>query len=150
MEKDNTGKIVGTIIASVVVLIVLGMWLFPIYGRFQTQKNNNLTRAQTILNNNITREQAILNEQNQVQVNEIKIKQTEQLVQVEQQKADIRVVEAKGIAQAQQIINATLTDKYLQHEAITSQSLLANSPNHTTVYIPSGQNGIPLVKTLDN
>jgi hypothetical protein len=26
---------------------------------------------------------------------------------------------------------------------------MANSPNHTTIYIPSGNNGIPLVKTVD-
>ena len=59
--------------------------------------------------------------------------------------AEIRIEEAKGIAQAQKIINATLTKNYLQHEAINAQLKMADSPNHTTVYIPSGTNGIPLV-----
>jgi len=59
--------------------------------------------------------------------------------------AEIRVEEAKGIAQAQKIINTTLTKNYLQHEAINAQLQMADSPNHTTVYIPSGTNGIPLV-----
>ena len=59
--------------------------------------------------------------------------------------AEIRIEEAKGIAQAQKIINATLTPNYLQHEAIQAQNEMANSPNHTTVYIPVGANGIPLV-----
>lgn len=95
------------------------------------------------------RYQLILDARNQVNINEIKIKQTEQMVKVEQQKADIRVIEAKGIAKAQEIINATLTDKYLQHEAIQAQEKMASSPNHSTIYIPSGQNGIPLVKTID-
>ena len=27
---------------------------------------------------------------------------------------------------------------------------MASSPNHTTVYIPSGDNGIPLIRTVDN
>jgi hypothetical protein len=27
---------------------------------------------------------------------------------------------------------------------------MADSPNHTTIYIPSGQNGIPLVRTVDD
>ena len=62
--------------------------------------------------------------------------------------AEIRIEEAKGIAEAQRIINATLTPHYLQHEAINAQLKMAGSPNHTTVYIPSGMNGIPLVKTL--
>ncbi len=59
--------------------------------------------------------------------------------------AEIRIEEAKGIAEAQRIINTTLTANYLQHEAIQAQQIMANSPNHTTIYIPVGNNGIPLV-----
>jgi regulator of protease activity HflC (stomatin/prohibitin superfamily) len=62
--------------------------------------------------------------------------------------AEIKIEEAKGIAEAQKIINSTLTQNYLQHEAINAQLKMAASPNHTTVYIPSGSNGIPLVKTI--
>jgi len=63
--------------------------------------------------------------------------------------AEIRIEEAKGIAEAQKIINTTLTSNYLQHEAINAQLKMAASPNHTTVYIPSGVNGIPLVGTIN-
>ena len=62
--------------------------------------------------------------------------------------AEIRIEEARGIAEAQRIINSTLTQNYLQHEAINAQLKMASSPNHTTVYIPSGANGIPIVETL--
>jgi regulator of protease activity HflC (stomatin/prohibitin superfamily) len=68
---------------------------------------------------------------------------------IAQRDAEIKVEEAKGIAEAQRIINQTLTQNYLQHEAIAAQSLMAGSPNHTTVYIPVGNNGIPLVNTVD-
>ena len=95
------------------------------------------------------RYQKVQDAKNEIAVNEMKIKQTEQLVKVEQQKADIRVVEAQGISKAQEIINITLTDRYLQHEAIKAQEEMANSQNHTTIYIPSGQNGIPIVNTID-
>lgn len=64
--------------------------------------------------------------------------------------ASIRIEKARGIAEAQKIINSTLTDQYLMHEAIEAQRSMADSPNHTTVYIPSGANGIPLVKTTNN
>lgn len=124
----------GQIIFSAVFLLFLiiggfyGMGFFTRwYDRYQTRADAN----------------------NEVLVNEIKIRQTEQLIQVEQQKAQIKIVEAGGIAEAQKIINATLTDKYLQHEAIQAQEIMASSPNHTTIYIPSGQNGIPLVKTIE-
>jgi hypothetical protein len=116
----------GAAVFSVVVIAFL-LWGIPEYGRYQTRANAA----------------------NEIQVNELRIQQTEQLVQVEKQKAQIRIVDAEGIARSQQIINATLTDRYLQHEAIQSQMTMANSPNHTTIYIPSGNNGIPLVKTVD-
>jgi hypothetical protein len=99
--------------------------------------------------NDFGRYQSLKNAENVVQINEIRIRQQEQNIQVEKQKAQIRIVEAQGIAEAQKIINATLTDKYLQHEAIEAQKSLADSPNHTTIYIPSGQNGIPLVQTVN-
>ncbi|WP_028581982.1 SPFH domain-containing protein [Desulfogranum japonicum] len=63
--------------------------------------------------------------------------------------AEIRIEEARGIAEAQKIINSTLTQNYLQHEAINAQLKMAASPNHTTVYIPSGANGIPMVETIN-
>lgn len=133
----NTTKISGLVLLGVVV-IGLMFWGFPTYGRYQAIKNQT--------NQNQVKLSA---EQNQIQVNELQIQQTEQLVKVEQQRADIKVAEAKGIAEAQKIINATLTDRYLQHEAIQAQEKMANSPNHTTIYIPSGQNGIPLVQTTN-
>ncbi len=67
----------------------------------------------------------------------------------ESQEAERKVIEAKGIAEAQSIINKTLTQAYLQHEAIQAQMKMAASQNHTTVYIPSGDNGIPLVRTIN-
>lgn len=138
MEQDNMGKwiVIGVVIFIVIIGVCMGA--FPTYNRYQAIKNQT--------NQNQIKLSA---EQNQIQVNELQIQQTEQLVKVEQQKADIKVAEAKGIAEAQQIINATLTDKYLQHEAIQAQESMANSPNHTTIYIPSGQNGIPLVNTVN-
>jgi hypothetical protein len=120
---------IGVVVA--VVLVIAGFIalfnVFPEYNRYQSR----------------------LNAENQVLINEIIIRQQEQNIQVEKQKAAIRIVEAQGIAEAQRIINATLTDKYLQHEAIGAQEKMANSPNHTTIYIPSGQNGIPLVQTTN-
>ncbi|MEI8350615.1 MAG: prohibitin family protein [Candidatus Omnitrophota bacterium] len=68
----------------------------------------------------------------------------------EKQEAERKVIEAEGIARAQEIINKTLTPAYLQHEAIKAQTDMARSPNHTTVYIPSGDNGIPLVRFLED
>ena len=67
----------------------------------------------------------------------------------ESQEAERKIIEAKGIAEAQGIINKTLTQAYLQHEAIKAQMMMAQGNNHTTVYIPSGDNGIPLVRKIN-
>lgn len=131
--RRGEGEVV--IVASIVLAVAIA------YGAFY---------AASAIERNYNRSQILSDERNKVEVNEIKIQQTHQLIQVEEQKAKIRVVEAQGISDAQKIINATLTDKYLQHEAIKAQEAMAGSPNHTTIYIPSGQNGIPLVSTIDN
>lgn len=133
----NTGESSGGF-AATLIFVILGLIIVAglFYGLFFGLPNYK-------------RGQVLLEENNKIQVNEIRIKQTEQLVQVEKQKAEIKVAEANGIAEAQKIINLTLTDRYLQHEAIQAQESMASSPNHTTIYIPSGQNGIPLVKTLE-
>lgn len=74
-------------------------------------------------------------------------KETQKLIA--KKDAEIIIEEAKGIARAQEIINKTLTKNYLQHEAIQAQSKMASSPNHTTVYIPVGANGIPLIAVIN-
>lgn len=60
-----------------------------------------------------------------------------------------RTIEADGIAKAMDTIQTKLTPMYLQHEAIEAQKAMVGSPNHTTIYIPVGNNGVPLVGTLD-
>lgn len=76
------------------------------------------------------------------------LKEKETQKAIAKKDAEIRIEEARGIAKAQQIINSTLTPNYLQHEAIQAQLKMATSPNHTTVYIPSGSNGIPIVEMI--
>ena len=96
MDNENTQiTIQGIVFIGIIILFfllfILGiMFGLPEFSRYQT-------RAEA---------------KNEVQVNEIRIKQQEQLIQVEKQKAQIRVEEAKGIRDSQQLINLTLTDAY--------------------------------------
>lgn len=63
--------------------------------------------------------------------------------------AQAEVTRAQGAAKAAQIISKSLegNPNYLQYLAIQSQKEMADSPNHTTIYIPTGANGIPLIGT---
>lgn len=77
-----------------------------------------------------------------------KLEQMTTEVEIEKKKKDQRVVEAEGIAQAMEIINAKLTPEYLQYVAIEAQKLMVGSPNNTVVYIPVGPMGVPIVGAL--
>lgn len=79
---------------------------------------------------------------------------------IEQAKAELdsasllrraEVERAKGVAESMEIISGQLEDNkdYLQYLAIQAQMKMAESPNHTTIYIPVGPNGLPLIKTID-
>jgi regulator of protease activity HflC (stomatin/prohibitin superfamily) len=69
-------------------------------------------------------------------------------VAIARKDAEKRIVEAEGIAKATQIIQQRLTPLYIQHEAIEAQKLMVTSPNHTTIYIPVGPMGVPIVNTV--
>ena len=78
------------------------------------------------------------------------LERTQIEIEVAQAEAKKRVVQADGISQSMRIINESLTTQYLQHEAIEAQKAMVNSPNHTTIYIPVGPMGVPLVETLQH
>lgn len=120
--------ITAVLVVFALVLVGIGMVGCPSYNRYQDRQNAG----------------------NEIQINNLKIQQTQQLVEVEKQKAQIREQEAIGIAEAQKTINATLTPLYIQHEAIQAQEKMINSPNHTEIYIPSGANGVPIIPLVQN
>ena len=96
--------------------------------------------------NDFNRGQARADAENEVAIRNIQIQTMQQQVQIEQQKKKIKIIEAQGIAEAQKIINKTLTPQYLQHEAIDAQLEAAKNSSHTeTIYVPSGTQGIPNV-----
>jgi regulator of protease activity HflC (stomatin/prohibitin superfamily) len=77
---------------------------------------------------------------------ELERKSTE--IEIARREKEKRIIEAEGIARATQIISERLNGPYLQYEAIKAQRDAVSSPNHTTVYIPVGPMGVPLVGSL--
>ena len=114
-------------VLAVMVLVAL-MFLLPAYGRYQKRANAN----------------------NNVKVSNIEIRNQEQRVQISKQKAEIRRQDAIGIREAQDQIAKTLTPLYVQFEMTEALKQIALSgTNNSTVFIPSGAAGIPLVSTTD-
>lgn len=117
-----------TVIVSLIVvgigIFVAAMFLFPAYGRYQSRANA----------------------ENNVKVSAIEIRNQEQRITVEKQKAEIKHQNAIGQRLANQEIAARLTPLFVQYEMIEALKAIAVSgQNNSVVYIPSGANGVPLV-----
>lgn len=62
--------------------------------------------------------------------------------------AEAKVIEAKGIADAQQIIKKDLDENYLKYLWIEALKESAKH-NNATIYIPTGPDGMPVFKTAE-
>lgn len=83
---------------------------------------------------------------NEITVRHTQVAIAKQDVAIAQQQAQVRVAQAIGIRDAQDHISKTLTPLYVQWEAIQAQIAMAKTGNnHTQVYVPVGNNGVPLV-----
>ncbi len=69
----------------------------------------------------------------------------EYILQQERQEAERKVIEAQAKADANRILNASLTDKILQDKGIEATLQLANSPNSKVVVVGGGDAGLPLI-----
>ncbi len=80
-----------------------------------------------------------------------KLKQEQESLEYEfrlvtaQKEAEKQRIEAKGKADANRILSASLTDKILQDKGIEATTKLADSPNSKVIVIGSGDSGLPLI-----
>ncbi|MFC2130024.1 prohibitin family protein [Bacteroidota bacterium] len=69
----------------------------------------------------------------------------EYVLQKETQEAERKRVEARGVRDAQKIINAGLSEKILRFESIKVQKELVNSPNSKIILLGSGKGAPPFI-----
>ena len=67
------------------------------------------------------------------------------ILQKEEQEADRKRIEAKGIADFQDIVSKGISDQLLKWKGIEATEKLSNSPNTKVVIIGSGKDGLPLI-----
>ena len=121
---------VGTI---AIFVILFGMWGFPQYNVWKRTLDGK----------------AMLREQEYTK--QILVEQAKAELESAKLLADAEIERARGVAKSTEIISEKLqmNEAYLQYLAIQAQIKMADSPNHTTIYIPSGINGIPIIKSLE-
>lgn len=73
------------------------------------------------------------------------IEQKEYELKIAEKNAEIQRVLAKGQRDAQQIIDAGLTQRYLQYKALEVQDKLTTNPNTKFFFVPIGKDGLPVI-----
>jgi len=82
---------------------------------------------------------------------ERKLKQEQESLEYEfrlvtaSKEAEKQIIEAKGKADANKILSASLTDKILQDKGIEATMKLSESPNSKIIVIGSGDSGLPII-----
>ena len=71
------------------------------------------------------------------------------VLEKEQQEAERKRVEAKGVADAQKIVSSGLSDKLLQFEMIKVQKELVNSTNSKIIVLGNSKGGVPIIVNDD-
>lgn len=69
----------------------------------------------------------------------------EYLQEIAEKDAAIQITQARGKAESNRILSASLTDKILQEKGIQATQELANSPNTKVIVIGGGDDGLPLI-----
>lgn len=128
----NTNKII-TIVVAVLVLIAVIMIVFPQYNVWRRKLGG----------------EAQLREQEYAK--QIMVEQAKAELESAKLLREAEVERSRGVAESMEIISQRLENNanYLQYLAIQAQMKMADSPNHTTIYIPVGPNGIPIIKVTE-
>ncbi|MCX5601582.1 hypothetical protein OOK29_25870 [Streptomyces phaeochromogenes] len=126
---------VTIVIAALIAIIIGSIGGFKAFGRYQAvQDTQNKVKTSRISANN------------QVKLNEIQISTQQQRVEIEKQKAQIRYEKSRGIRESQDEIAKTLTPLYVQFEMTEAlKEIAVSGRNNTVIYIPVGEDGLPMV-----
>lgn len=80
--------------------------------------------------------------------NQKRLEAKQVMVEIERKNAEIEAIRARGIAEANEIINKTLTAEYLQHELnLTLQKFAETGAN--TIVVPANMQGFDMILPTD-
>lgn len=116
--------------------------------KFTTYLAETPFEVNTITVGTVTLPQAVAKAQETKIAKETELAQRDFEIAIARKDAEAAIIEAEGIAKAQALIDKSLTPLYIQYKAIEAQRKMADSPNHTTVYIPVGEGGVPIIRTV--
>lgn len=132
-EGKIWGTAIGIVVGTVVLITAWSIIVAPVYNVWAKSQKGKAELAQ------------------QEFERQVKVVQSKADLEAADNYAKAEVRRAQGAAQSAEIISGSLNKNpsYLTYLAIQAQSENAKGTNHTTIYIPVGDNGIPLVQTTN-
>jgi regulator of protease activity HflC (stomatin/prohibitin superfamily) len=126
----------------------------------QKIQNKIFTRTKEVLSKNFINLDAILirsiqlptqikNAIEQKLTEQQKIQQKEYSKKVAKKEAEREKIEARGKADANEILSKSLTDEILKEKAITATEKLVQSDNSKVIVVGNGQDGLPIMLSAD-
>ncbi|MBU0594250.1 MAG: hypothetical protein KKH74_11010 [Gammaproteobacteria bacterium] len=109
------------------------------------RNDSGVFRVSRVILRSITTDPAIEESIRLAVSNQKKLEAMKVQVDIAQKEAEVKITEAKGIAESNHIINQSLTREYLQHEANLALLKFAEKGNTNTVVVPANMNVAPLI-----
>lgn len=127
MNKTYNGALIGTIICWMLFAVIgFGLWGCPTYNVWQQEMSGRAEFAKAEQNRRILIEEAAAN------------------LEAEKLNAQAEVARARGAAEAIQIENGALSEKYIQYLWVRQQR---NLNDKTVIYIPTEAN-LPILESM--
>ena len=125
----NNGLMISGLTIVTVAVIGLSMWLLPQYSVYQQEMSGRAALAKA------------------TEDRQIKIQEAQALKESATFLAAAEVIRAEGVRDANKIIGEGLkgNEAYIKYLWITG---LSERENITTIYIPTGSNGLPIMKDV--
>lgn len=138
MRSDSASPVQITV---AIMVVLIGFVLIGLFASFGCKAYNRYQKRADAHN-----EVEVVKVQQEKAAEQAKVNYAQ--IEATKAEAEKRYQESVGIRRAQDEISSTLTPLYVQHEAIEAQKAAARSENHSEIYIPSGEQGVPLVKPV--
>lgn len=114
-----------------------------------TLRNNFIELKATLIRGIILPERVRNAIEEKIQAEQLSLKY-EYILDQEKQEAQRKIIEAKAKADANLILNASLTEKILTDKGIEATLELSRSPNSKIIVVGGGKNGLPLILGNNN
>ena len=124
MEKDNTVKIIVSIVISVILFVGILMWVIPTYSVWSARQSGKAKLAHA----DFERETQVVN--------------AKANLEAQKYNAEAEVVRAEGVAKANTAIKDTITEMYVKYLWVST----LDRTNNQIIYVPLGADGLPVTE----